>query len=147
MGEERHTVLIADDYEADRFLLKEVIRRHTSKLQVVAEVGDGEQVVAYLSGKGRYADRETYPLPQVLILDIRMPRMTGLEVLEWLKTQDFPRMKIAVLADSSAATHRPRALELGAEHFFSKVMGTDELIRLVKQLQDELEGGEKGGVS
>jgi CheY-like chemotaxis protein len=147
MGEERHTVLIADDYEADRLLLKEVIRRHTSKLQVVAEVGDGEQVVAYLSGKGQYADREAYPLPQVLILDIRMPRMTGFEVLEWLKARDFPRMKIAVLADSSTATHRPRALELGAEHFFSKVMGTNELIRLVKQLQDELEGGEKGGVS
>ena len=143
MGEKRHTVLIADDYEADRFFLREAIRRHAPKLHVVGEVGDGEQVVAYLSGEGQYSDRETFPLPDILILDMRMPRMTGLEVLAWLENQNFPKLKIAVMADSSSAIYRSKALELGVEHFFSKLMNSDELIQLVKRLQDELESGEQ----
>lgn len=144
MGEKRHNVLIADDYEADRFFLKEVIRRHAPKLHVVAEVGDGAQVIAYLSGEGQYADRETYPLPEVLILDMRMPRMTGLEVLEWLEKQNFPQLKIAIMADSSSVIHRPKALELGVEHFISKLTNSDELIHLVKRLQAELDSGQTG---
>ncbi len=140
----RYTVLIADDYEADRFFLKEAIRRHAPKLHVIGEVGDGEQVVHYLSGEGQYADREAYPLPELLILDMGMPRMTGLEVLEWLQKQSFPQLKIAVMADSSLAIYRPKALELGVEHFVSKLMNSDEMIQLVKRLQDELESGEKG---
>lgn len=144
MGEKRHAVLIADDYEADRFFLREAIRRHAPKLQVAGEVEDGEQVIAYLSGEGQYADRQAFPLPDVLILDMRMPRMTGLEVLEWLEKQNFPKMKIAVMADSSSAIYRSKALEMGVEHFFSKLMNSDQLIHLVKCLQDELESGEKG---
>ena len=109
----------------------------------MGEVGDGEQVVAYLSGEGQYADREAFPLPDILILDMRMPRMTGLEVLAWLEKQNFPKLKIAVMADSSSAIYRSKALELGVEHFFSKLMNSDELIQLVKCLQDESEGGEQ----
>src|SRR3974377_1110406 len=87
MTERKHRVLIADDYEADRFFLKEVIRRHAPLLEVVGEVGDGDEVIAYLWGYGQYADREKYPLPELLILDVRMPRMTGLQVLEGLKKE------------------------------------------------------------
>lgn len=144
MAEKIHTVLIADDYEADRFFLKEAIRRNASKLQVIAEVEDGSEVVNYLSGKGKFADREMYPMPEVLITDMRMPRMTGLEVLEWLQKQNMPRLKIAVLSDSSAAVFEPKARELGVKHFFSKVANPSELLHLVKLLQDELECGGQG---
>jgi len=144
VAEKTYTVLIVDDYEADRFFLKETIRQHAPKLHVVAEVGDGEQAVAYLSGEGQFANRKLHPLPDVMILDVRMPRMTGLEVLEWLQKQNFPQLKIAMMADSSSAIHRAKALALGVEHFYSKIMGHGEMIVLVKRLQDELERGERG---
>lgn len=145
MGEARHSILIADDCEADRFFLKEAIRQHAPKLHVVGEVSDGQQVVEYLSGKGAYADRTIYPLPEVLILDVRMPRMTGIEVVEWLKKENFTSLKIALLADSSSAIYREKALSLGVNHFYSKLVNTDELIWMVIHLQTELESGKKGG--
>lgn len=142
MSEKKHRVLIADDYEADRFFLKEMIRRHAPLLEVVGEVQDGDEVVAYLWGYGIYADRQKYPLPDLLIMDLRMPRMTGIQVLEWLKTQNLPPLKVAILADTSAGLYRDRALGLGLKHFYSKVMDTGELVHIVKQLQAELETGQ-----
>jgi DNA-binding NarL/FixJ family response regulator len=139
MGERKHRVLIADDYEADRFFLKEAIRRHAPLLEVVGEVSDGDEVIAYLWGYGEYADREKYPLPELLILDVRMPRMTGLQVLEWLKTQNLPPMKVAMLADTSGESFRAKAAGMGLRHFYSKIMGNGELVNMVKTLQAELE--------
>jgi len=139
MGDRKHRVLIADDYEADRFFLKEVIRRHAPGLEIVGEVEDGDEVIAYLWGYGQYADRERFPMPDLLIMDVRMPRMTGVQVLEWMKTQDLPKLKVAVLADSSAEMFRGKVKDLGLEHFYSKVMNASELVDLVKRLQAELE--------
>jgi len=101
MSERQFAVLIADDDEKDRALLTKTIRRHASHLKVVGEAANGEEVVAYLTGEGEYADREKNPLPKLLILDVRMPRMTGIEVLEWLRAQGFPDLKVALLADSA----------------------------------------------
>jgi len=106
MPERQFAVLIADDDEKDRALLTKTIRRHASHLKVVGEVANGEEVVAYLTGEGEYADREKNPLPKLLILDVRMPRMTGIEVLEWLRAQGFPDLKVALLADSSTSILR-----------------------------------------
>jgi DNA-binding NarL/FixJ family response regulator len=141
MVKKTHKVLIADDYEADRFFLKEIIRRHAPLLEVVGEVQDGDEVIAYLWGYGQYADREKYPVPELLIMDIRMPRMTGIQVLEWMQTQMLPPLKVAVLADSSAELFRHRVAELGLKHFYSKVMETKELVNVIKGLQGELEAG------
>jgi DNA-binding NarL/FixJ family response regulator len=139
MGEPKHRVLIADDYDADRFFLKEVVRRHAPSLEVVGEVEDGDEVIAYLVGYGQYADRTRFPLPDLLIMDVRMPRMTGIQVLEWMKTQKLPPLKVAILADTSSELYRNRVRELGMEHFYSKVMSTDELVNVVKNLQSELD--------
>jgi DNA-binding NarL/FixJ family response regulator len=141
MGEQKHKVLIADDYEADRFFLKEIIRRYAPLLEVVGEVQDGDEVIAYLWGYGQYADREKYPLPELLIMDVRMPRMTGIQVLEWMKTQNLPPLKVALLADTSAGMFRDRVAELGLKHFYSKIMQTSELVSVIRNLQAELEGG------
>ena len=137
----KHGVLIADDYEADRFFLKETIRRHAPLLHVVGEVADGDEVIAYLWGYGEYADREKHPLPELVIMDVRMPRMTGIKVVEWLKSQtnDFPALKVALLADNSATKYRDQALGLGMKHFYSKTHDLGGLVGIVKQLQAELE--------
>ena len=139
----KHAVLIADDYESDRFFLKRAIANHAPLLEVVGEVENGEQVIAYLSGEGIYADREKHPLPDLLILDLRMPRMTGMEVLEWLRTHKLPHMRIAMMADSSGALHRDKTFELGAHHFYSKLSSTAELIEIVKALEADLKSAEE----
>lgn len=138
----KHAVLIADDYESDRFFLKRVIAGHAPSLEVVGEVENGEQVIAYLAGKGAYADRKQYPLPELLILDMRMPRLTGMEVLEWLRTHDFPHLKIAMMADSSGSIYRDKTIDLGAHHFFSKLSGTGQLVEMVKALEADLQSAE-----
>lgn len=142
MAATKHAVLIADDYESDRFFLKRAIAEHAPHLEVVGEVENGEQVIAYLAGEGPYADRKRHPLPDLLILDMRMPRITGMEVLEWLRTHDFPRLKIAMMADSSGSIYRERTLDLGAHHFYSKLAGTEELVAMVKALEADLKSEE-----
>ena len=141
MKNKKHKVLIADDYESDRLFLRRAIIEHAPALEVVAEVEDGMEVVAYLSGEGLYADRSKYPLPELIILDVRMPRMTGIEVLEWLEKRDYPSLKIAMLADSSAILYKEKARSLGLQHFYSKVINPAELIQVVKTLEAELENG------
>jgi YesN/AraC family two-component response regulator len=139
VSRKKHGVLIADDYEADRFFLKETIRLHAPLLEVVGEVADGDEVIAYLWGYGEYADREKHPLPELLIMDVRMPRMTGVKVVEWLKTQAFQSLKVALLADSSAVKFRDQVLSLGTQHFYSKSPTLGDLANVVKKLQAELE--------
>src|SRR5579884_278603 len=80
------TILLAEDSADDEFFFRRVFGAVGLKnpLEVVR---DGQQVIAYLKGEGEYADRELHPLPGVLFVDLRMPRVNGREVLQWLKTQ------------------------------------------------------------
>src|SRR5882724_8235900 len=137
MSNKPYSVLVADDNEIDRFFIKRAIERGKSRLKVVCEVEDGEGVVAYLSGRGLYSDRDRFPLPDLLILDTRMPRLDGLSVLRWLQTQDFIDLKVAVVADSSGTNLRAEALEAGASFFFSKIVHEPELIRTMQSLETE----------
>jgi len=143
MNRKSYSVLIADDNEIDRFFLKRAISKGASRLNVVAEVGDGEDVVAYLQGRGIYSDRAQYPLPDLLILDTRMPRMDGLSVLRWLQTQNFSDLRVAMFADSSGTNLQAQALDSGASFFFSKIVHEPELIQIVQSLQGELERGKR----
>jgi CheY-like chemotaxis protein len=137
------SVLIADDSEADRCLLRTAIAGHAPSFQIVGEVLDGAQLIEYLSGKGKYADRDQHPLPDLLFLDLRMPGMDGFAVLEWLQKHPFPRLKIVVRTDSSGFAYRSEALALGASHFIPKQSSMEELAEMVGKLQDEMMGGGK----
>jgi CheY-like chemotaxis protein len=139
------SVLIADDSEADRFFIKRAISQGAPRLRVVGVVRDGEEAVAYLAGQGRYADRAQHPLPELLLLDVRMPKRDGLGVLEWLQANPLSGLKVAMMADSSGTDLSSRALQLGAFRFFSKIVHGDDLVRLVQELQTALEGEQAAG--
>ena len=143
-GGGKHFVLIADDCETDRLFLKEAIKRHAPLLEVVGEVGDGDEVIAYLWGYGKYADRGKHPMPDLLIMDVRMPRIPGIQVLEWLETQKFPSLKVAMLADSSSTIFRAKAVSLGLQHFYPKAADQNQLGEVVQKMQAELEQGKSG---
>jgi len=136
-GQDKFGVLIADDSVEDVFFLRRAIESAAPRLHVVGSVQDGEELVEYLTGRGPYADRERHPLPDLLVIDWRMPRRGGFETLEWLQEHPFPNLKVAVLADSSGNIHRAEALEMGANCFFSKAMAPGALIHAVKAMQDE----------
>ena len=134
-----HPVLIADDSEVERFLLKRAIEKGAPRMRVVSELETGDELIAYLVGEGRFADRTQHPLPSLVFLDLRMPRKGGLEVLQWLQGQPKGEFKVAVLADSSGSTCRSQALELGADYFLSKVAHGRDLAAMVHGLQSDLD--------
>lgn len=143
-GESRLNVLIADDLEIDRWLLKDAFHSTASRFKVVGEVEDGEQVISYLAGRGEYADRKRYPFPDVLLIDLMMPRKNGFEVLEWLQGQSFPKLKVVPMAahyEMESLSPRHRALRLGVQHFYSKSVTYEERLWSVKILQQEMEEG------
>lgn len=128
-------VLVADDSTDDRFLLQSAMRRVT-RLRIVAEVSDGSEVIAYLKGADAYADRQRYPLPDLLLLDLKMPQMDGFEVLEWMKSRSFPGLTVVVVTDSMQAEHIKRALDLGADLFQVKPRANPEREAMVLALEE-----------
>jgi CheY-like chemotaxis protein len=129
------TILLAEDDQNDIML----IRRAFTKSHVVnpiACVENGEEVVNYLSGSGAYSDREQHPLPFMLLLDLKLPRMSGHEVLKWLRAQQgLKRLPVVVLTSSREPADINKAYELGANSYLVKPVVFEEFTTLLKQLQ------------
>jgi CheY-like chemotaxis protein len=97
---EQSLILLAEDREDDIILIRKAFAEAyiSNPLQVVR---DGEEAIAYLAGNGRYFNRAEYPLPALLLLDLKMPRMDGFEVLKWIRQQpELSSLRIVVLTAS-----------------------------------------------
>jgi CheY-like chemotaxis protein len=127
-------ILLVDDDPDDVALIQRAFRR--AKLANPLTVAcDGEEAVAYLSGAGPHADRTASPLPVLILLDLKVPRRSGHEVLEWMRTQEgLRRIPVAVLTSSRARSDVDRAYDLGANAYLVKPVDFEELLRLVKSL-------------
>ena len=128
-------ILLVEDEENDVMLLQRAFRRSgmVNPLQVVRH---GDDAVAYLEGSGEYADRVKYPLPVLVLLDLKLPRRTGLEVLEWVKGQTgVKKIPIIVLTSSKNDDDVNRAYELGANSYVVKPVSFETLLELVKSLE------------
>jgi len=123
MNDKECTVLLVEDDLNDIFLVKRAFKlaRIPNPLQVVT---DGVEAINYLSGKDKYADRKTYPLPKLIVMDIKMPRKSGFEVLEWVKGDGRPLRLIPIIIVSSSDNPADinRAYELGANAYMVKPM-------------------------
>lgn len=123
MENQPFTVLLIEDDLNDIFLVKRAFRsaRIPNPLQVVT---DGEEAISYLAGEGKYADRGAHPLPKLIVMDIKMPRRSGFEVLEWVKGAGRPlrRIPIIIVSSSDDAEDINRAYELGANAYMIKPM-------------------------
>jgi len=108
----QHRVLGVDDSSDDLLFLQRALAQ-TEALALVATVRSGSDAIAYLGGEGRFSDRFLYPLPDLLLLDVKMPGIDGFGVLQWLR--DHPlKCRVVVLTGSLADTDRHRAVALGA---------------------------------
>lgn len=131
MKAQHATVLLADDDPNDIFLMRRAFKRSGSPhlLQVVP---NGDEVINYLSGSGRYLDRSLYPFPSLVLLDVKMPRKNGLEVLEWMRSQPYiRRVPVVVLTSSRQPVDVNRAYELGANSYMVKPVTFDRLLEMV----------------
>jgi CheY-like chemotaxis protein len=133
----KYLVLIADDSEDDSFFLERVLRE-SSRFQVVGSVRNGNEAIAYLSGEGQYADRQLWPFPDLLLLDLKMPLMDGFKVLEWRQGRTLPEMKIVILSGSSIAADIRRIQQLGADAFYVKTTEYEQMIEMVRNLEKVL---------
>ena len=117
---QHNTVLLAEDDPNDVELVSRVVARFspTFKLQVVP---DGEQAVAYLSGKGPYADRCLYPFPVLILLDVRLPKMDGIEVLRWIRRHPkLSGLVVVMLTGTESPEVLRQAYDLHVNSFLRK---------------------------
>lgn len=113
-------ILLAEDREDDVIIIRKAFARTSfpCRLNVVR---DGEQVVHYLEGTGVYGDRSRFPFPSVLLLDLKMPRKDGFEVLDWIRARaEFSSLRVVVLTSSKLTSDINEAYERGANSFLVK---------------------------
>jgi CheY-like chemotaxis protein len=134
MNVSRRPVLLVEDDENDVVFVQRAFRQ-TGILNPLQIVRDGDEAVGYLSGGGQFADRDQYPLPAFMLLDLKLPRRSGLEVLTWAKEQPgLKRIPIVVLTSSRKDDDVNRAYEMGANSYLVKPVSFEGLMDLVKSL-------------
>lgn len=125
---------MAEDEANDRYFIKRAFAQCGVE-QGLRFVDDGEQAVAYLTGKKPYHDRTLHPSPALLIVDLKMPRRSGFEVIEWVrKSAEWRCLPVLVLSSSSLDQDVQRAYELTANNYISKPASFVTLTRLVQEV-------------
>jgi CheY-like chemotaxis protein len=128
------TILHVEDDPNDTLLLEHACRKAGVVFDLQA-VSDGDQAMAYLRGTSDFSDRKKHPMPQLILLDLKMPRVSGFDVLAWLKTEDALRqLPVVVLTSSNHDADIKRAYDLGARSYLVKPVGFEALVELVKTL-------------
>jgi CheY-like chemotaxis protein len=133
---ERQTILLVDDSENDLFILRAAFKMAKCSL-LLQEVHNGEEAVAYLNGAGSYADRDKFPLPTLMLLDLNMPKKNGFEVLAWVRIQPgLKRLAVIIMTASIRDQDVERAIDLGANSFLVKPSTLDALAGMMRCLND-----------
>ncbi len=127
-------ILVVEDQDDDVFLL----RRAFKKARVPAQlriVNDGECAIRYLNGDPPYENRRLFPLPELILLDLKLPRKDGIEVLNWIRQQsNYKHIPVIILSSSDVPGDVFRAYESGANSFLVKPFATEQWLEMVKTL-------------
>src|ERR1041384_1071639 len=128
----RTTILIVEDDAADAYFLEKAFERILANC-ALHRVCDGEEARADLQGIGKYANRREFPLPSVILLDLRMPRMNGFEFLAWLRAQpELGILPTVVYSSSENPADIRKAYELGANSFLQKRLSMNAVHETMK---------------
>ncbi len=138
------TVLLVEDNDDDILIMKMACKR-TGIPHLLQVVTDGAMAIDYLSGNGAYADRTVNPMPDVIFLDIHMPKRDGLEVLRWIRSQPgLKSLPVVMLTVSTHTTDVERAYGLGVTSYLRKVSDLAEFgqgVRIILKYWLELNVG------
>ena len=130
------TILYVEDEENDVFLMQYAWTKAglLNSLQVVT---DGPQALAYLSGEGKYANRDEYPLPVLVLLDWKLPKLGGFEVLKWIREQpSIQTLPVIILSSSNQPADIRRAYARGANSYMTKPHHAEGLVELIASMKD-----------
>jgi CheY-like chemotaxis protein len=130
-----YPVLYVEDDDNDRVLME--MACSTAGVPFALQVAhDGAEAISYLSGDGHYADRARFPFPELVLLDLKLPRKSGFEVLEWVRDQsELKEMPIVVLSSSNRDTDVKQAFDHGAIYYFVKPLSLQRLVEMVKEIR------------
>ena len=129
-----HLILWAEDDDNDALLVWRALRKAELTSSLI-RVKDGKEIIEYLDGSGCYSDRTQYPLPSILLLDIKMPVKNGFEVLEWKMSQPrFHDLRAVMFSSSAEDSDRHTARRLGVNAYFVKPSDSQQMTGIVKSL-------------
>jgi len=128
-----NTILVAEDGAADIKLME--IGAREAGLTGLKFVTNGEDVLLYLEGRGQFSDRVAYPFPALLVLDLQMPRMSGMQVLEWLQQRPDLQVPVVALSGFNDEVFIQTARDLGAQNFFVKPNGYREMVQIMRDIK------------
>jgi len=137
MAQSTPVILMVEDDPNDVFLLKRALEKERVTLPIRA-VSDGEEAIRYLGGVGEFADRDRHPLPCLIILDLKLPKKNGLEVLSWLRRHDgIGHLPVFMLTSSGEPSDRSEAERQGVEMYRVKPVSLQGLLQVAREIHHE----------
>jgi CheY-like chemotaxis protein len=140
------TVLVVEDSADDLFLFEMAVKKSGSKCSF-RYVHDGEEAIAYMKGEAPFEDRKAHPFPDIVFLDLSLPKKDGFEVLDWMRAAPgCQELKVIVLSGWEYPRHVERAKKAGASMFVQKPIDGRGLGQLVASISNAMvDGSEPGG--
>ncbi len=129
-------ILQVEDDANDVFLLQRALAQAEVRTPVQVAT-DGQMAIDYLSGKSPYDDRTRYPMPGLVLLDLKLPRRSGREVLEWIRAQPYlRRVVVIVFTTAQYVGDVGLAYDLGANSFLVKPADFSQYVGIARLLRD-----------
>jgi CheY-like chemotaxis protein len=129
-------ILYAEDEDNDAFFLKRAFQQAGIPHPLIV-VSDGQEAIDYCSGSGPYQSRADHPLPCLVLLDLNMPKKSGLEVLKWIREELLIRtLPVIILTSSLQEADIHRAYQAGANAYLGKPSRPDDLVQAARAIKD-----------
>jgi CheY-like chemotaxis protein len=129
------TILLVEDEPTDAALMKRAFEK-AKVANPLIHLTNGDEVLRYLAGKGEYADRVKHPLPAVILLDLKLPGATGMQILQWMRAQgEIRRIPVVVLTSDENPKTIDSAYDLGANSYLVKPGNPADVARMVQTIQ------------
>ena len=139
MADSQPIILMVEDDPNDVFLLKRALEKEQVRLPV-RTVSDGDEAIRYLGGVGEFADRARHPLPCLVILDLKLPKKNGLEVLSWLRNhEEIGDLPVFMLTSSGEPHERNEAERHGVEVYRVKPVTLQGLLQVAREIHHAAE--------
>jgi CheY-like chemotaxis protein len=127
--------LLVEDSADDVLLMRRAFLK-ANILNPLVVVRSGEEAIQYLSADGAYANRQEFPLPSVILLDLKLSGKSGFDVLEWIRSQPGMRtLRVIVLTSSDSIYDVDRAYKLGANSFIVKPVRFEALVEIMQSIR------------
>lgn len=129
-------ILHVEDSEDDQFFLKRAFAAAGIE-NTIHFVEDGQKAIDYLSSQGDYKDRQKYPTPCIVILDLKLPKVHGLEVLRWIRShKEFKSVVVVILSSSPLRNDVDIAYDIGVNSFLVKPLKAEQMTRIARLIKD-----------